>query len=218
MSDTATAPRASATVQAAIRKLDEFYDQGQKAWELWNAAPGKYARGVVKQHAAQLRWSTSQVFAARRFAETISAAELQKLQQLMRRSGRVISVCHARALVLVPQRKWRWKYAQRLLREKWSVRQLRAEIQRQFPPRGRGGRRFRLPPERTALLAQLQRMCAQFQRYSAGLAAPLAHAEATRLSQLPPSIVQAHEQALAAVAELNQQIAATLQQRPTAKR
>lgn len=209
MARTATSPR-KITANDAVRKLDQFYRQGSQALKRWKEAPGKYARGAVKEQAAKLHCSVSQVFAARRLAERIDSDELKDFRRLMVRHGNAVSVCHLRALATIRTRELRWEYVRRMLDNHWSVRQLRAEIQKEFPRRGRGGRRFQLPPERKALLEQMQRMCAQFTRYSAGLEAPLDKDERTSLSELPKPIVKAHRNVLAAMKQLEAQIAVSL--------
>ena len=202
MPRTTTHPRQPKQLKDSIKKLTAFHALGQKALKQWHQAAGINAYGVVSQHARKLQCSTSQVFSARLFAETIDDTELQRFVALMKQHGRRVSVCHVRALATVPDKKSRWEYARRLAEENWSVRQLKAEIRKEYPKRGRGGRPVQLAADVTSLLHQMRKMCAGWQRYEKGFALERNALAAAARAELPQPVEQAYKQVLRAVGKL----------------
>jgi hypothetical protein len=165
-------------VAEAVRKIRAFYTLGR-------AIPRKqphrdaYNQRVVEAEAERLGTNTDYVRKARQFADPIEGYTPQELNELCRlikavqltQDDRkaVFGTSHLLRLLTVRPRRRRAALQRRAIEGGWSVSELKLHIAKSFGTRRDGGRRRRIPSDRTALLAQLERMAEEWRRWQAEL-------------------------------------------------
>jgi hypothetical protein len=210
-------------VAEAVRKIRAFYDLG-------SAIPRKqphrnaYSQHVVEAEAERHDTNEDYVRKARQFADPVEGYSRQELDELCRhikcvQPGQddreaIFGTTHLLRLLTVRPKRRRAALQRRAIEGGWSVSELKLEIARSFGTRRDGGRRRRIPSDRTAFLAQLERMAEEWRRWQAELSREPGAGEAGHvlLEELPQEVRRRIAAASAAVWRLQQAVVAELAQ------
>lgn len=139
------------------RSLNWYYRTGSKLNELQDAAE-KRDPGWVKDLAAALELSKSNLVKMRKFASDFTLAEVQQLEQQGSNWGMITVIQH----VSVKNRK---EFLQQALAKGWNISDLKAAVQRRFGAHHAGGRPLRKPKTARGGVCELERLSERWLRY-----------------------------------------------------
>jgi|SRR5579871_6272418 len=157
-------------INEAVKKIRTFHQLGRKVQRLRHTAI--FGQHQIDTEAIKLRINPDTLRKARQFAEYYNQSELNELcsycraeQLRMEPHQSVFGRSHVIRLVSIGSKKERLRVQRVAITNAWSVAELDEEIAKRFGRRRKGGRRPRIPAERTALLIQLDGMCETWLRW-----------------------------------------------------
>ncbi len=146
----------------------KFYALGERSSR---ESPLRLGYGKAAEDAENEGVHPEKLRKARQVAQTFSLKELKTLLADCRRSEYELGVSHLMRLASV--RKGRRQLSRRMVRHRWSLRELNTEIARHAPSTSSRGRRRLIPLDQGGQLVVLKKECRRWQRLSRELMSKL---------------------------------------------
>lgn len=167
--------------------LRRFYDLGVRSL---TASPARLPYGEAEDNADGEGVHPEVLRKARQVAQEFSPKQLKTLLADCQRSGYDLGVSHLMRLASV--RTGRSQLIYRMVKQRWSLRELNNEIARKAPLSSTRGRRRLIPPSHDGQMVLLKKECLRWQRLSEKLASKLNR----------PSVIRALQRATASITRL----------------
>jgi hypothetical protein len=151
----------------ADQQLRQMHAEGRQIRDRLDGLtkPGKTV-STIRRAARDLSINLDYAWKSLRFADPargFSEAELEQLCKWVRRYRRIVGRAMIGKLLTVPKRS-RMTFAERMLREGWSLSELDAELARRYGRRKQGGRRPKMLENLKATLIGLDAKCLSWSR------------------------------------------------------
>ncbi len=162
-------PRREPVEPATAKKIREiekdvraWYLRGQQALGLSGEGAKKVGQ-AMQSLGTEVGTNPATLRRARQFARLFNETQLEALLKLRTPEGLPLGWSHVQELISIKTKAERDRMQKRAAKEAWTVRRLKAEVQRlEGGKRSEGGRKFALPQapeERLGRLAELSQTC-----------------------------------------------------------
>lgn len=155
-------------VDEACRALRKAHADGTELLETFGEW-AKHGDRAIDKEAKKRRINADLLRKLRQFANPeggYTPDELNRLVKLCREERRALGVTFVYKLVTVPKENGqREEFEREVIANRWSLARVGAELRERFGARRRGGRRRAVPGKHGSLLAQIDEMCASWERW-----------------------------------------------------